>query len=38
MEMNIDVSERFASFLTDWDYKQYLLIGGYGSGKVTILH
>lgn len=33
MEMNIDVSERFASFLTDWDYKQYLLIGGYGSGK-----
>ena len=33
MEMNINVSNRFASFLTDWEYEQYLLFGGYGSGK-----
>lgn len=33
MDINIGVSNRFASFLTDWDYEQYLLLGGYGSGK-----
>ena len=33
METSITVSKRFASFLTDWDYEQYLLFGGYGSGK-----
>lgn len=33
MDVNIKVSNRFASFLTDWDYEQYLLFGGYGSGK-----
>lgn len=33
MQADIKVSERFASFLTDWDYTEYLLIGGYGSGK-----
>lgn len=33
MDVNIKVADRFASFLTDWDYEQYLLIGGYGSGK-----
>lgn len=33
MELNVSVSNRFASFLTDWDYEQYLLFGGYGSGK-----
>lgn len=33
MNINIDVSQRFSSFLTDWDYEQYLLFGGYGSGK-----
>lgn len=33
MEMNVTVSNRFASFLTDWDYEQYLCLGGYGSGK-----
>ena len=33
MDVNIEVSNRFASFLTDWDYEQYLLLGGYGSGK-----
>lgn len=31
--LNIQVSNRFASFLTDWEYEQYLLFGGYGSGK-----
>lgn len=29
----MQVSNRFCSFLTDWEYEQYLLIGGYGSGK-----
>lgn len=33
MDIDINVSSRFASFLTDWDYEQYLCIGGYGSGK-----
>lgn len=33
MNVNMNVSNRFASFLTDWDYEQYLLLGGYGSGK-----
>lgn len=33
MEINVNVSDRFASFLTDWDYEQYLCLGGYGSGK-----
>lgn len=33
MNINLNVPDRFASFLTDWDYEQYLLIGGYGSGK-----
>lgn len=33
MNVDVKVSNRFASFLTDWDYEQYLLLGGYGSGK-----
>lgn len=33
MDVDIQVSNRFASFVTDWDYEQYLLLGGYGSGK-----
>lgn len=33
MDINIDVSKRFSTFLTDWNYEQYLLFGGYGSGK-----
>jgi phage terminase large subunit len=33
MDVNIDVSKRFSTFLTDWNYEQYLLFGGYGSGK-----
>lgn len=28
-----DVDERFGDFIFDWYYEQYLLIGGYGSGK-----
>lgn len=31
--MDIKVSQRFLKFLTDWESEQYLLIGGYGSGK-----
>ena len=27
------ISPAFADFVFDWDYEQYLLIGGYGSGK-----
>ena len=33
MEVKLNVSQRFTSYLTDWDYYIYLLIGGYGSGK-----
>lgn len=33
MQASIQVANRFASFLTDWEYEQYLLFGGYGSGK-----
>lgn len=33
MNVNMQVSSRFSSFLTDWNYEQYLLFGGYGSGK-----
>lgn len=33
MLANIKVSRRFSTFLTDWDYEQYLCVGGYGSGK-----
>lgn len=33
--MNIDltVNPRFENFLFDWNYKTYLLVGGYGSSK-----
>lgn len=33
MECNVNVSKRFAPYVTDWNYEQYLAIGGYGSGK-----
>lgn len=33
INVNVSVSNRFAPFLTDWEYEQYLLFGGYGSGK-----
>lgn len=33
--MNIEkaVNPRFENFIFDWDYKTYLLVGGYGSSK-----
>ena len=33
--MNIDkeVNPRFENFIFDWNYKTYLLVGGYGSSK-----
>lgn len=33
--MNISkaVNPRFEDFIFDWDYKEYLLVGGYGSSK-----
>lgn len=33
MNISVTVPDRFVSFLTDWDYRQYLSFGGYGSGK-----
>ena len=33
MDINIDVSKRFSTFLTDWNYEQYLLLFGYVIGK-----
>lgn len=37
MNIDINVSQRFMSFLNDWDYEKYLLIGGYGSGKSDVI-
>ncbi len=31
--INKPVSPAFEDFMFNWDYEQYLLIGGYGSGK-----
>lgn len=33
MVIDKEVNPRFESFLWDWDYKTYLLVGGYGSSK-----
>ena len=33
MEVVKAVNPRFEDFLFDWDYKEYLLVGGYGSSK-----
>ena len=33
MERVKTISPAFESFLFDWDYRRYLAIGGYGSGK-----
>lgn len=33
MVVDKEVNPRFESFLFDWDYKTYLLVGGYGSSK-----
>lgn len=32
-QVDLEVSNRFIDFLNDWDYEQYLVMGGYGSGK-----
>lgn len=31
--VNLKISKRFYSYVLDWDYEKYLLVGGYGSGK-----
>ena len=33
MNINKEVNPRFENFIFNWDYKQYLLLGGYGSSK-----
>lgn len=33
MDIDKKVNPRFEDFLFDWDYKTYLLVGGYGSSK-----
>lgn len=33
MTINKEVNPRFEDFLWDWDYREYLLVGGYGSSK-----
>lgn len=33
MTIDKEVNPRFEDFIWDWDYKQYLLVGGYGSSK-----
>lgn len=33
MKIQKAVNPRFEDFIFDWDYKQYLLVGGYGSSK-----
>lgn len=37
MNVDLQVSSRFMSFLNDWDYEKYLLVGGYGSGKSDVI-
>ena len=33
MTIDKEVNPRFEDFIWDWDYKEYLLVGGYGSSK-----
>lgn len=33
MVIDKEVNPRFEDFIFDWDYKTYLLVGGYGSSK-----
>ena len=33
MEITKEVNPRFENFIFDWNYKKYLLVGGYGSSK-----
>ena len=37
MNVDLQVSSRFMSFLNDWYYEKYLLVGGYGSGKSDVI-
>lgn len=32
-EVSMVIADRFSNFILDWDYEQYLVLGGYGSGK-----
>lgn len=33
MQVDKEVNPRFENFIWDWDYRTYLLVGGYGSSK-----
>ena len=33
MDIDLVVNPRFENFIFDWNYKTYLLVGGYGSSK-----
>lgn len=33
MEVKKEINPRFEHFMWDWNYKRYLLVGGYGSSK-----
>ena len=33
MIINKAIPERFIDYVFDWDYRRYLVLGGYGSGK-----
>lgn len=33
MQITKEVNPRFENYIFDWDYKTYLLVGGYGSSK-----
>lgn len=33
MQIEKEVNPRFEDFIFDWDYQEYLLVGGYGSSK-----
>ncbi len=33
IEIEKQINSRFYDYVFNWDYKQYLLVGGYGSGK-----
>lgn len=33
MEITKEIADRFDDFIFNWDYKTYVVLGGYGSGK-----
>lgn len=33
MNCRLKIAKRYENYISDWDYEQYLSIGGYGSGK-----